>query len=104
MNDDNFMSFIDEVDQRSYIHTAVDIQPTDKILTLSTCTYFFDRNGSLQNARCVLIARMVREGESEEVDVASATQNENPRYPQLYYDVFGGENPYVNAEKWRPEE
>ena len=104
MNDDNFMSFIDEVEQRSYIHTAVDIQPTDKILTLSTCTYFFDRNGSLQNARCVLIARMVREGESEEVDVASATQNENPRYPQLYYDVFGGENPYVNAEKWRPEE
>ena len=104
MNDENFMDFIDEVNQRSYIHTAVDVQPTDKILTLSTCTYFFDRGGSLENARCVLIARMVRDGESEEVDVAAATQNENPRYPQLYYDVFGGENPYRDDSKWKPVE
>ena len=104
MNDENFMDFIDEVNQRSYIHTAVDVQPTDKILTLSTCTYFFDRGGSLENARCVLVARMVRDGESEEVDVAAATQNENPRYPQLYYDVFGGENPYRDESKWVPEE
>lgn len=104
MNDENFMDFVEEVRERSHIQTSVDIQPTDKILTLSTCTYFFDRGGSLQNARCVLMARMVRDGESEEVDVASATQNENPRYPQLYYNVFGGSNPYADAERWYPEE
>lgn len=103
MSDDHFMEFYDELMQRSYIHTGVDVEPQDKILTLSTCTYFFDRNGSLENARFVLVARLVREGESEDVDTSKATANENVRYPQLYYDVFGGTNPYKNASKWYAE-
>ncbi|MBR1811926.1 MAG: class B sortase [Clostridia bacterium] len=102
MNNDNFMEYIDELNQRSHIHTTVDVQPDDKLLTLSTCTYFFDTNGALRDARCVLVARMVRDGESTDVDVAGATQNPNPRYPQLYYDVFGGSNPYRDAKKWYP--
>lgn len=102
MGDNSFMEFYDELEQRSYIHTGVDVQPTDKVLTLSTCTYFFDRNGSLQNARFAVVARLVRDGESEEVDTSLATENENVRYPQLYYDVFGGTNPYRNASQWKP--
>ncbi len=35
MNDDNFMEFIDQVKERSYINTTVDVQPDDKIITLS---------------------------------------------------------------------
>ena len=101
--DNSFMKFYDELQQRSYIHTGVDVQPTDKILTLSTCTYFFDRNGALENARFVVVARLVRDGESEEVDVSKATENTNVRYPQLYFDVFGGTNPWKNASKWHPE-
>lgn len=104
MNNDNFMSFIDNVKQRSYINTTVDVQPDDKLLTLSTCTYEFDKNGGLHDARCVLIARLVREGESEDVDVSGATQNENPRMPQMYYNVYGGSNPFRNAERWYPAE
>lgn len=104
MNDSNFMEFIDEVEQRSYIHTGVDIKETDKILTLSTCTYFFDRGGAIRNARCVVMARLVREGESEEVDTSLAKANENIRFPQLYYNVFGGTNPYRNASRWYPSE
>lgn len=99
----SFMKFYDELQQRSYIHTGVDVQPTDKILTLSTCTYFFDRNGSLENARFAVVARLVRDGESEEVDTSLVTKNDNVRYPQLYYDVFGGTNPWRNASKWVPE-
>ncbi len=99
----SFMKFYDELQQRSYIHTGVDVQPTDKVLTLSTCTYFFDRNGSLENARFVVIARLVRDGESEEVDTSLVTKNENVRYPQLYFDVFGGTNPWRNSSKWVPE-
>ncbi len=99
----SFMKFYDEIQQRSYIHTGVDVQPDDKLLTLSTCTYFFDRNGKLENARFSVIARLVREGESEEVDVSKVTVNENVRYPQLYYDVFGGTNPWRNSSKWVPE-
>ncbi len=102
MGNNNFMDFYDEIMQRSYIDTGVDVQEDDKILTLSTCTYFFDRNGSLENARFVLVARLVRDGESEEVDVSNAVQREDIRYPQLYYDVFGGTNPYANASKWYP--
>lgn len=101
--DNSFMKFYDELQQRSYIHTGVDVQPSDKILTLSTCTYFFDRNGALENARFVVVARLVRDGESEEVDVSKATENTNVRYPQLYFDVFGGTNPWKNASKWVPE-
>lgn len=99
----SFMKFYDELQQRSYIHTGVDVQPTDKVLTLSTCTYFFDRNGSLENARFVVIARLVRDGESEAVDTSLVTTNTNVRYPQLYYDVFGGTNPWKDSSKWVPE-
>lgn len=99
----SFMKYYDEIQQRSYIHTGVDVQPTDKVLTLSTCTYFFDRNGALENARFVVVARLVRDGESEEVDVNKVTVNDNVRYPQLYFDVFGGTNPWRNASKWVPE-
>lgn len=99
----SFMKFYDELQQRSYIHTGVDVQPTDKVLTLSTCTYFFDRNGALENARFVVIARLVRDGESEEVDTSKVTVNDNVRYPQLYFDVFGGTNPWRNSTKWVPE-
>lgn len=99
----SFMKFYDELQQRSYIHTGVDVQPTDKVLTLSTCTYFFDRNGALENARFVVIARLVRDGESEEIDTSLVTKNNNVRYPQLYFDVFGGTNPWRNSSKWIPE-
>lgn len=100
MGNNSFMDFYDELEQRSYIHTGVDVQPTDKILTLSTCTYFFDKNGATQNARFAVVARLVRDGESEDVDVSLATENKNVRYPQLYYDVNGGTNPYRYASKW----
>ena len=96
------MEFYDELQQRSYIHTGVDVQPTDKLLTLSTCTYFFDTNGAIRNARFAVIARLVRDGESEEIDESLVKKNENVRYPQLYYTAFGGSNPWVNASKWVP--
>jgi SrtB family sortase len=102
MSNECFMEYIDELLQRSFIHTGVDVIETDKLLTLSTCQYEWDVGGALQNARCVLVARMVREGESVEVDTSKAVQNENPRMPHLYYKIFGGENPYYSAEKWYP--
>lgn len=103
MGNNSFMKFYDELQQRSYIHTGVDVQPTDKVLTLSTCTYFFDTNGATRNARFAVIARLVRDGESEEVDTSLAQKNENVRYPQLYYTAYGGTNPFRNASHWVPE-
>lgn len=95
-SDEDFMKYIRAVDERKLYDTGVDIKPTDKILTLSTCEYDFDE------ARFVVVARLVRGGESKEVDVSQARINVNPRYPQAYYDKKGVENPFKNGTKWTP--
>lgn len=95
LNDsDEFMKYISVLKQRSLYDTGVDVVSTDKLLTLSTCTYDFD------NARFVVVARMVRSGESENVDTSKAAVNGKPRYPQAYYDKKKKKNPYKGAENW----
>lgn len=93
---ESYASYIDALKERSLYNTGVDVKTDDKILTLSTCDYDFD------NARLVVVARMVRPGESENVDVSSAVVNENPRYPQKWYDVKGKTNPYRDSFRWEP--
>lgn len=94
LDDEKFMSYVEEINKRRLYTTDVDILPTDKILTLSTCCYDFS------DARLVVVARLVREGESKEVNTANAKMNENPRYPQAWYDNHGTENPYKNDKNW----
>lgn len=94
-SDAKFMEFIDEVKSRSYYtNEAVDIKPGDKILTLSTCDTVFE------DARFVVMARLVREGESAEVDTSKAEINENQRFPQAWYDVKGDRNPFKKANNF----
>lgn len=102
MTESSFAEFIDEVAKRSLYDTGVEVLPTDKILTLSTCTRDMDITSKQENARCVVMARLVREGEDESVDTSQATVNPNPKYPQLWYDKYGIENPYKDDEKWYP--
>ena len=91
-SDEVFMRFIDAVKERSYYtNDAVDIIAGDKILTLSTCDTVF------HEARCVVMARLVRDGESAEVDVSRAVKNENQRFPQAWYDKKGKSNPFKNT-------
>lgn len=87
--------FLGEIDQRAIYKPEVDIAVSDKILTLSTCSYEFDE------ARLVIMARMVRPGESEQVS-GNVITNENPRYPAAYYKENGIKNPYASAYKWQP--
>lgn len=104
MSDDNFEEYISLVDERTIIKTSVDVKKTDKILTLSTCTRDMDLPGRGQtNARCIVLARLVREGESLDVDTSSAVYNENPKYPDIWYRAHGLENPYANdVNTWAP--
>ncbi len=88
--DENFANYIAEVDKRKFFTTGVDIKPTDKILTLSTCCYDFS------DARLVVVGRLLREGENPDVDTSLAVMNPNPKLPQAYYDVKGKNNPYRN--------
>ena len=100
-SDENSVAFANEVAGRSFfVNPSVDVQPTDKFLTLSTCTYMLDR-GSRVNARFVVVARLVRDGENPEVDVDQAYANENRRMPQLWYDIHDEENPYADVPIWR---
>ncbi len=102
MTESSTEEFIAEVAKRSLYDTGVDVLPTDKILTLSTCTRDMDITRKQEDARCVVMARLVRAGESETVDTSKATVNPEPKYPQLWYDKFGLENPYRSDEKWYP--
>lgn len=91
---ENFSAYLSELSQRSLYDTGVDVLPTDKLLTLSTCSHEFT------DARFVVVARLVRPGESTDVDVSRATVNSNPRYPQAWYNKKGKTNPYKNAFQW----
>lgn len=72
---DEMQTFISEIKARSLINTTVDVQNTDRLLTLSTCDYTFD------NARFVVVAREIRDGESEDVDTSGCSYNQNPIMP-----------------------
>lgn len=93
---DRFSAYLNELSQRSLYDTGVDVVATDKILTLSTCSHEFE------DARFVVVARLVRPGESTSVDTSKAVVNSNPRYPQAYYDAKKIKtNPYKNASQWQ---
>lgn len=77
-NEQEFNKFVDEVRRRSIFDTPVDVEYGDELLTLSTCTYEF------KEARFVLLARRVRDGEDTAVDTAQAVANEDAYYPAVY--------------------
>ncbi len=98
--DENTLGFANEVAFRSYfVNPAIDVQPTDKFLTLSTCSHSLDIDGMV-NARFVVVARLVREGEDPEVDTSAAYSNPNQRMPQYWYDRHGLTNPYAQYAIW----
>lgn len=98
--EENFSTFIEAIDERKLYDTGVDINTRDKIITLSTCSYEIKQN---QMGRLAVIGRLVRDGESTAVDTSKVTENPNPRYPQIWYDEHGLQNPYKDAFQWIPE-
>lgn len=94
VGDAAYAEYFKALEVRSLYSTGVDVLPTDKLLTLSTCSYEFD------DARFVVVARLVRTGESPEVDTSLAKVNPNPKYPQAYYDKKKINNPYGDAYNW----
>ncbi len=87
-----YNEFINQVKIRSLINTGVDAVYGDKLLTLSTCTYEFS------DARLVVVARQVRDGESAEMDTSSATYNANPLMPEVWYETYAQKNSDALAE------
>ena len=98
--EENFGTFIEAINERKLYDTGVDINPSDKIITLSTCSYEIKQN---QMGRLAVVGRLVREGESTSVDTSLVTENPSPRYPQIWYDEHGMANPYKDAFQWIPQ-
>lgn len=94
VGDAKFEAYIEEIDKRKLYTTGVDINVNDKILTLSTCAYDFD------DARLVVVARERREGESIAVDTSKAYKNNDPKYPQAWYEAYGKDNTHANDPRW----
>ncbi len=91
---ENFADYLDEIKVRSLYSTDVEVNSYDRLLTLSTCSHEFE------NGRFVVVARLVRPGESLKVDTDKAEKNASPRYPQAYYSKTKTANPYKDTSKW----
>ena len=89
--EETFMEYVENVRERSLITTGVDVQPGDRLITLSTCSYEFTE------ARFVVVARKIREGEDPEVDTSEAYKNPDPLMPRVWYELYGGNNPYEES-------
>jgi len=87
---EDFMQWVEYSKQRSIVNTNVDVKEYDEIITLSTCCYDF------KDARFVVLARKVRDGENSEVDTAAATTNSKALYPAAYYKKKGKKIPTVS--------
>ncbi len=77
---EDFLLWTEYCKQRSLINTTVDIEPDDAVITLSTCCNDFT------DARLVIVGRLVREGETEDVDVNASSVNTECIYPRKYYE------------------
>lgn len=77
-NDTQFMEIVNGAKARSRHIFGTDVNATDKIVTLSTCTRAY---GSSNKQRFVVMARMLRDG--EKLSAVSVTSNPNPVLPKL---------------------
>lgn len=93
MDEARFNEYVKEVRRRSMWNNDVDVQYGDHLLTLSTCTYDFK-----PEARIVVVARALREGEDVNEGVSTATQNPNAYYPKAYYDAVNERAKYGHVK------
>ncbi|MBR5409447.1 MAG: sortase [Clostridia bacterium] len=76
----HFLYVVNGMKERSLIHTGVDVNEYDNILTLYTCyRYQFD------SGRLVIVARQLREGESEEINKNAVWYDDSAYLPAAYY-------------------
>ncbi|MBQ5591238.1 MAG: class B sortase, partial [Clostridia bacterium] len=96
-SEQEFNNWIEEVKLRSVISTGVDVNYDDELLTLQTCNESFESED--EKARLVVMARRVRAGETTATDTSAAVSNNKAKYPQMWYDVNGLSNPYLEGEQ-----
>lgn len=99
MSDTNMVGYINQVKERMLYETGVSLDPTDKIITLSTCIYDY---GKSVDTRLVVVGRLLHESEDETIDTSLVKNNPDYRRPQIWYTANGKSNPYADSEQWEP--
>lgn len=86
-SEEDFNAFISDVRTHSVLDIpGVDAQYGDKLLTLSTCGSNWR---DFKDSRFVVVARKLRDGESGDVDVTTASNNTDVKMPPVWYEVHG---------------
>lgn len=93
-DENDFNSWVDEAKKRSIINTNVDVDFDDQLLTLVTCA------GDFENARLVVMAKRLSDGEDKSAANNEAHTNPEPLYPAKWYETKGVKKPekFVEAE------
>lgn len=103
MGPSSLAGYIKAIDERAIYKTGISASSADKFITLSTCTHSLDAAcGRDIDGRLVVVGRLLRSGESEDVDTSKAKDNPDYRRPQIWYDVKGKKNPYEKSVTWVP--
>jgi len=76
---DDFTKLIKELQDRSIFDFGVEVDNSDRILTLSTCTRQYNVG---ENQRFIVVARLLRDGESES-DSVSVAINSDVKVPKF---------------------
>ncbi len=79
MKGNEFMKLVGELKDRSQFDFDVDVNSSDKIITLSTCTYIY---GNREDQRLVVVGRLLRPGEEMEPTV-ELEKNADVKPPQF---------------------
>ncbi len=103
-NKTEFNDFVAECLDRSYYYTGIDLEYGDELLTLSTCDFGYFR----YDMRLVVVARKVREDESDVLDTEKFIDNRGQlpdgsfkrRLFQAFYDMNG--SPGWAGRQWDP--
>lgn len=81
-NEENFNNFVKEVTDRSFYISNVDVQPGDKFITLSTCSYEYGPVSDNADVRTVIVGRRIREGEKNDGSDVLYQLNPSPKVPE----------------------
>lgn len=91
MSEEKYEKYLSQIAVRCLYNPQTPLNTSDKLLLLSTCAYQF------KDERFVVVARLIE----NDSDISSAyIDNEEPMYPQKYYDKHHKKNPYKDYEKW----
>ena len=81
-DEQEFDDYYEEVMKRTYFNTDVDVEYGDELLTLSTCSYEYN------DARTVVVARKLRDNESEDIDTSKIAKNDDVYQIKEWHEIY----------------